>query len=73
MVVWLFFLGGAFTILILFRQKRIESEALEIPSAMVMLFHPTKGEGDLTLCGAVILYSFSRVVMELFEIVRSVF
>ena len=73
MVVWLFLLGGAFTILILFRQKRIESEALEIPSAMVMLFHPTKGEGDLTLCGAVILYSFSRVVMDLFEIVRSVF
>jgi len=40
---------------------------------MVMLFHPTKGEGDLTLCGAVILYSFSRVVLELFEIVRNVF
>ena len=73
MVVWLILLGGAFTILILFRQRRVESEALEIPSAMVMLFHPTKGEGDLTLCGVVILYSFSRVVLELFEIVRNVF
>ena len=41
MVVWLILLGGAFTILILFRQRRVESEALEIPSAMVMLFHPT--------------------------------
>ena len=73
MVIWLVLLGGALTILILFRQRRIESEALEIPSAMVMLFHPTKGEGDLTICGAVILYSFSRVVLELFEIVRNVF
>jgi hypothetical protein len=73
MVVWALLLGGAFTVLILFRQKRVESQALEIPSAMVMLFHPTKGEGDLTICGAIVLYSFSRVVLELFEIVRNVF
>ena len=73
MVLWLALLGGAATILILFRQRRIESESLEIPSAMVMLFHPTKGEGDLTICGSIILYSFSRVVLELFEIVRNVF
>ena len=51
MIIWIAVLVAAATILILFRQRRTESEALEIPSAMVMLFHPTKGEGDLTICG----------------------
>ena len=66
MIIWI-------VVLVLFCQRRTESEVLEIPSTMVMLFHPTKGEGDLTICGAIILYSFSRVVLELFEIVRNVF
>ena len=57
MIIWIAVLVAAATILILFRQRRTESEALEIPSAMVMLFHPTKGEGDLTICGFIILYS----------------
>ena len=43
MVIWIILLVAAATILILFRQRRKESEALDIPSAMVMLFHPTKG------------------------------
>lgn len=43
MIIWIAVLVAAATILILFRQRRTESEALEIPSAMVMLFHPTKG------------------------------
>ena len=55
MIIWTAVLVAAATILILFRQRRTESEALEIPSAMVMLFHPAKGEGDLNICGIIIL------------------
>ena len=73
MVIWIILLVAAATILILFRQRRKESEALDIPSAMVMLFHPTKGEGDLTICRVIILYSVSRIISELIEIVRGVF
>ena len=73
MVIWIFLLVAAATILILFRQRRKESEALDIPSAMVMLFHHTKGEGDFTICGFIILYSMSRVISELLETVRGVF
>ena len=72
MIIWIAVLVAAATILILFRQRRTESEALEIPSAMVMLFHPTKGEGDLTICGFIILYSMSRIVSELLETIRGV-
>ena len=60
-------------VLVLLCQRRTESEVLEIPSAMVMLFHPTKGEGDLTICGFIILYSMSRIVSELLETIRGVF
>ena len=73
MIIWIAVLVAAATILILFRQRRTESEALEIPSAMVLLFHPTKGEGDLTICGFIILYSMSRIVSELLETIRGVF
>ena len=73
MIIWVAVLVAAATILVLFRQRRTESEALEILSAMVMLFHPTKGEGDLTICGFIILYSISRIVSELLETVRSIF
>ena len=73
MIIWIAVLVAAATILILFRQRRTESEALEIPSAMVMLFHPTKGEGDLIICGIIILYSMSRVISELLKTVRGIF
>ncbi len=66
MIIWI-------VVLVLFCQRRTESEVLEIPSAMVMLFHPTKGEGDLTICGFIILYSMSRIVSELLETIRGVF
>ena len=66
MIIWI-------VVLVLFCQRRTESEVLEIPSAMVMLFHPTKGEGDLTICWLFILYSMSRVISELLETVRGVF
>ena len=66
MIIWI-------VVLVLFCQRGTKSEALEIPSAMVMLFHSTKGEGDLTICGFIILYSMSRVISELLETVRSVF
>ena len=65
MIIWI-------VVLVLFCQRRTESEVLEIPSAMVMLFHPTKGEGDLTICGFIILYSMSRIVSELLETIRGV-
>ena len=73
MVIWIFLLVAAATILVLFRQRRKESEALDIRSAMVMLFHPTKGGGDPTICGFIILCSMSRVISELLETVRGVF
>ena len=66
MIIWI-------VVLVLFCQRRTESEVLEIPSAMVMLFHPTKGEGDLTICGFIILYSMSRIVSEVLETIRGVF
>ena len=66
MIIWI-------VVLVLFCQRRTESEVLEIPSAMVMLFHPTKGEGDQTICGFIILYSMSRIVSELLETIRGVF
>ena len=66
MIIWI-------VVLVLFCQRRTESEVLEIPSAMVMLFHPTKGEGNLTICGFIILYSMSRIVSELLETIRGVF
>ena len=66
MIIWI-------VVLVLFCQRRTESEVLEIPSAMVMLFHPTKGEGDLTICGFIILYSMSRIVSELLGTIRGVF
>ena len=66
MIIWI-------VVLVLFCQRRTESEVPEIPSAMVMLFHPTKGEGDLTICGFIILYSMSRIVSELLETIRGVF
>ena len=66
MIIWI-------VVLVLFCQRRTESEVLEIPSAMVMLFHPTKREGDLTICGFIILYSMSRIVSELLETIRGVF
>ena len=65
MIIWVAVLVAAATILVLFRQRRTESEALEILSAMMMPFHPTKGEGDLTIYGFIILYSISRIVSEL--------
>ena len=65
MIIWI-------VVLVLFCQRGTKSEALEIQSAMVMLFHPTKGEGDLTICGFIILYSMSRVISELLETVRGV-
>ena len=66
MIIWI-------VVLVLSCQRRTESEVLEIPSAMVMLFHPTKGEGDLTICGFIILYSMSRIVSEVLETIRGVF
>ena len=66
MIIWI-------VVLVLFCQRRTESEVLEIPSAMVMLFHPTKGEGDLTICGFIILYSMSRIVSEPLGTIRGVF
>ena len=66
MIIWI-------VVLVLFCQRKTESEVLEIPSTMVMLFHPTKGEGDLTICGFIILYSMSRIVSELLETIRGVF
>ena len=66
MIIWI-------VVLVLFCQRGTKSEAFEIPSAMVMLFHPTKGEGDLTICGFIILYSMSRIVSELLETIRGVF
>ena len=66
MIIWI-------VVLVLFCQRRTESEVLEIPSAMVMLFHPTKGEGDLTIFGFIILYSMCRIVPELLETIRGVF
>ena len=65
MIIWI-------VVLVLFCQRGTKSEALEIQSAMVMLFHPTKGEDDLTICGFIILYSMSRVISELLETVRGV-
>ena len=66
MIIWI-------VVLVLFCQRRTESEVLEIPSAMVMFFHPIKREGDLTICGFIILYSMSRIVSELLETIRGVF
>ncbi len=73
MITWFIVLAVTGTAVIMFRQKRVESDRLEIPSNSVMLFHPTKGEGDLMIGGVIILYSFSRFILDLFQVVRQVF
>lgn len=73
MVTWLIVFGAAVGGIIFFRQKRVDSNDLNMPTPMTMLFHPIKGEGDLMVGGSIALFAFSRVILELLGIIRGVF
>ena len=73
MGIWLILTISTLVGMVVFRMKKPPDERLDPPSNFVMFFNPLQGEGDLFIGGVLVIYFSSRVFLDLFQTLRSIF
>ena len=70
---WIILTVATLALMIGFHMKKPPDEKLDPPSNFVMFFNPIQGEGDLFIGGVLVIYFSSRVFLDLFQTLRSIF